>query len=771
MEQTGTITKRELKNQLLDDMELERQRGITIKAKAVTLRTEYKGEVYELNLIDTPGHVDFQYEVSRSLSCCEGALLLVDAFQGVEAQTVANAYAAIEHDLKIIPVINKIDLTYARVDEVVDEMEQSLGIDGEEVVKCSAKAGIGIEELLTAIIERVPPPKGKPDEQLQAMVFDSHYDDFRGAITYARLMQGTVEKGQKIKLARADATYEAIEIGQFVPKRRPVEKLTAGQVGYLICNIKSLADVHIGDTVVSNSSDAAEPLEGYSEPSRMVYCGLYPSDGQDFKELREALEKLSINDPSFEFAPETSDALGFGFRCGFLGLLHMEIIQQRLEDECDVDLVQTAPNVTYQVLNTKGEEQEIHKPQDVPDPHEIEEFKQPIVRVNFVVPTEQIGQVMKLSQDRRGIQRGTEYLSQTRAMITYDLPLAEVIYDLHDKLKSATRGYGTMDYELLGYEPGEIQSSLEAFRDLVHEDDVQRTFDLVDAHFKDETPFRLEYRLRTKSGEYRWFLGSGLANRDESGHPVQMIGSIMDIHELKMTQEALSAHAALLERSNEDLDHFAYIASHDLRAPLRGMKNVAHWIEEDIGPDTSDDIRKKLSLLVGRVDRMDRLLSDILEYSRAGKRDSAPELIDCNTILKEVIEWVEPPEGFTIVAESPLPEIKVSSTLLQQTFLNLVSNSIKHHDKKIGVVRVTYRDIAEHHEFTIEDDGPGIPPEFQDKIFKMFQTIRRRDEVEGSGIGLAIVKKMIEAYGGTVQVRSPLGERGTAFTFTIPKIP
>lgn len=456
MEQTGTITKRELKNQLLDDMELERQRGITIKAKAVTLRTEYKGEVYELNLIDTPGHVDFQYEVSRSLSCCEGALLLVDAFQGVEAQTVANAYAAIEHDLKIIPVINKIDLTYARVDEVVDEMEQSLGIDGEEVVKCSAKAGIGIEELLTAIIERVPPPQGKPDEQLQAMVFDSHYDDFRGAITYARLMQGTVEKGQKIKLARADATYEAIEIGQFVPKRRPVEKLTAGQVGYLICNIKSLADVHIGDTVVSNSSDAAEPLEGYSEPSRMVYCGLYPSDGQDFKELREALEKLSINDPSFEFAPETSDALGFGFRCGFLGLLHMEIIQQRLEDECDVDLVQTAPNVTYQVLNTKGEEQEIHKPQDVPDPHEIEEFKQPIVRVNFVVPTEQIGQVMKLSQDRRGIQRGTEYLSQTRAMITYDLPLAEVIYDLHDKLKSATRGYGTMDYELLGYETADL---------------------------------------------------------------------------------------------------------------------------------------------------------------------------------------------------------------------------------------------------------------------------------------------------------------------------
>ncbi|MFN3190983.1 MAG: translation elongation factor 4 [Aureliella sp.] len=456
LEQTGTVATREMRAQLLDEMDLERARGITIKAKAVTIHTEYKGELYELNLIDTPGHVDFQYEVSRSLSCCEGALLLVDAFQGVEAQTVANAYAALEHDLAIIPVINKIDLTYARVDEVVEEMEGSLGVDGNDVVKCSAKMGIGIDGLIEAIIERVPPPKADPDGPLQAMVFDSHYDDFRGAITYARLMSGTVEKGQRIRLARADATYDCIEIGQFVPKRKPTAKLIAGQVGYLICNIKSLQDVHIGDTVVSNKSDAAEALEGYQEPKRMVYCGLFPSDGQDFKELREALEKLSINDPSFEFAAETSEALGFGFRCGFLGLLHMEIIQQRLEDECDVDLVQTAPNVTYHILNTKGEELEIHKPQDVPEPHEIEEFKQPIVRVNFVVPTEQIGQVMKLCQDRRGIQRGTEYLTESRAMITYDLPLAEVIYDLHDKLKSATRGYGTMDYELIGYEHADL---------------------------------------------------------------------------------------------------------------------------------------------------------------------------------------------------------------------------------------------------------------------------------------------------------------------------
>jgi GTP-binding protein LepA len=447
---------REMREQLLDGLDLERSRGITIKAKAVTLRTQYQGQWYELNLIDTPGHVDFHYEVSRSLICCEGALLLVDAFQGVEAQTVANAYAAMEHDLTIIPVINKIDLTYARVDEVIEEMVHTLGSDPDDVIKCSAKAGIGIDELIEAIITRVPPPKGDPEGPLQAMVFDSHYDDFRGAITYVRLMSGTVNRGQKIRFVRADAAYETLEIGQFVPKRRPVDRLRAGQVGYLIGNIKSLQDVHIGDTVVENGPRAAPALDGYQQPKRMVYCGLYPSEGQDFSELRDALEKLSINDPSFEFSPETSEALGFGFRCGFLGLLHMEIIQQRLENECDVDLVQTAPNVTYLITTKRGEELEIHKPQDVPDSGDIEEFKQPIVRVNFVVPTDQIGQVMKLSQDRRGIQRSTEYLSPTRAMITYDLPLAEVIYDLHDKLKSSTRGYGTMDYELIGYEPADL---------------------------------------------------------------------------------------------------------------------------------------------------------------------------------------------------------------------------------------------------------------------------------------------------------------------------
>ncbi len=456
LERTGTVEIRKMKEQLLDAMDLERERGITIKAKAVSLRYQYKGLVYELNLIDTPGHVDFQYEVSRSLSCCEGALLLVDAFQGVEAQTVANAYSAMDHNLKIIPVINKIDLNHARVDEVTAEMNQILGIDPDEIVKCSGKAGIGIDELLSAIIERVPPPTVKSAGHLQAMVFDSHYDDYRGAITYVRLMSGEVKRGDKVRFYRAGVNYEVLELGQFVPERKAVDKLQAGEVGYLICNIKSLKDIRIGDTVVHANDEQVQPLEGYQPPKRMVYCGLYPSDGQEFSELRDALEKLSINDPSFEFAPETSEALGFGFRCGFLGLLHMEIIQQRLENECDIDLVQTAPNVTYEIIKRGGERLEIHRPQEVPDSGEIEQFRQPIVRVNFVLPTEFIGVVMKLCQDRRGVLKGNEYLSGTRAMVSYDLPLAEVIYDLHDKLKSATRGYGTMDYEIIGYEEADL---------------------------------------------------------------------------------------------------------------------------------------------------------------------------------------------------------------------------------------------------------------------------------------------------------------------------
>jgi GTP-binding protein LepA len=455
LEYTGTVSAREMRDQLLDDMELERERGITIKARAVALRHQRGEETFELNLIDTPGHVDFSYEVSRSLACCEGALLLVDAFQGVEAQTVAHAFSAIDSGLTVVPVLNKIDLKHARPEEVIEEIEHSLGLSREEILRVSAKAGIGIGELLDAIIDRIPPPQGHPSGKLQAMVFDSHYDEFRGAITYVRVMNGHVRKGQKIRLLQVGTTHEVQELGQFVPHQRPCDELRTGQVGYMICNIKSLDKVRIGDTVTTPEHPATG-LAGYRPPKRMVYCGLYPSDGQDYMELREALERLSINDPSFEFEPETSEALGLGFRCGFLGLLHMEVIQQRLERESNVDLVQTAPNVKYEIVNRHGETLEIHRPQEVPEAGEIEEFRQPIVRVNLIVPAEYIGAVMKLCQDRRGAARGTEYLSPSRAMLTYDLPLAEVIYDLHDKLKSATRGYGTMDYDLVGYFPADL---------------------------------------------------------------------------------------------------------------------------------------------------------------------------------------------------------------------------------------------------------------------------------------------------------------------------
>ncbi|MEM7453347.1 MAG: translation elongation factor 4 [Planctomycetota bacterium] len=456
LEHTGTISKREMQDQILDDMELERERGITIKARAVKMDVKHEGQVYQLNLIDTPGHVDFQYEVSRSLNCCEGALLLADAFQGVEAQTVATAYAAFDQDLITIPVINKMDLQHQRADEVAQEMEQTLGIDLDMIVRVSAKTGLNIDELIDSIVKNIPAPEGDPEAPLQAMVFDSHYDEYRGAITYIRVMNGTIRKGQKIRFLRAGTNHDVQEIGQFCPKQTPCDELRAGQVGYLIANIKSLDQINIGDTVSVPGEKGAEALDGYQEPSRMVYCGLFPSDGQDFSELREALGKLAINDPSFEFEPESSDALGFGFRCGFLGLLHMEIVQQRLEQESDVDLVQTAPNVTYEVLTNDGETLLIHKPQDVPDSGSIAEFRQPIVRVNLIQPEQYVGPVMKLCQERRGIQQSQEYLSSTRVMLTYDLPLAEVIYDMHDKLKSITRGYGTMDYELIGYFPADL---------------------------------------------------------------------------------------------------------------------------------------------------------------------------------------------------------------------------------------------------------------------------------------------------------------------------
>ncbi|GAA4432603.1 translation elongation factor 4 [Bremerella cremea] len=456
LEKTATVSSREMKEQLLDDMEVERERGITIKARAVAMRYKHEGREYEINLIDTPGHVDFQYEVGRSLTCCEGAVLLVDAFQGVEAQTVANAFMAMEHDLEVVPCLSKIDLNHARPVEVAEEIEQTLALDATDICGISGKTGQGVDALLTRIIERIPAPTGDRESTLQAMVFDSHYDKFRGAITYVRVMNGRLKKGDKIRFVRGGTNHEVLEVGQFVPRPVARDELSAGQVGYVICNIKSLELVNIGDTITVQGDKGAPALPGYQEPKRMVFCGLYPSDGQDFEQLRDALKSLRINDPSFTFEPETSDALGFGFRCGFLGLLHMEIVQQRLEQEADIDLVQTAPNVTYQIINTQGEKVDIHKPQDVPDAGDIEEFLQPIVRVSLIQPSDYIGAVMQLCNERRGIHVRTEYLSPTRSMLVYDIPLAEVIYDLHDKLKSATRGYGTMDYEIRGYETADL---------------------------------------------------------------------------------------------------------------------------------------------------------------------------------------------------------------------------------------------------------------------------------------------------------------------------
>lgn len=453
---TGAITQREFQEQILDDLDIERDRGITVKARTVAIEYEYEGHKYELNLIDTPGHVDFHYEVSRSLAACEGALLIVDAFQGVQAQSVANAYAALEADLAIIPVVNKIDLPTTRIDEVLDEVETILGLDPYEALRVSAKQGIGIEDVFKAIIERIPSPAGKPDDPLRALVFDSKYDPFRGVMTYVRVKEGTIRKGQKIVFMKEGTTHEIIDIGQFRPAMKPCAELGPGQVGYILTGIKDLAKVHVGDTVADPSNRPVEALPGYQQPQQMVFCGMYPIDATDFEKLREELQKLSLNDASFTFVAETSDALGFGFRCGFLGMLHMEIIQQRLEHEQNIDLIQTAPNVTYEVLLRNGETFEIDNPQEVPDAGSIDEFREPIARVSFILPSENIGIIMQLCEDRRGTYKTTEYLGPNRAQITYELPLAEIVYDMHDKLKSATRGYGTMDYEVIGFRPADL---------------------------------------------------------------------------------------------------------------------------------------------------------------------------------------------------------------------------------------------------------------------------------------------------------------------------
>jgi len=454
--QSGAITQREFREQLLDDMDLERERGITIKARAVVLNYDLDGQTYELNLIDTPGHVDFHYEVSRSLAACEGAILLVDATQGVQAQTVANAYLAIGNDLNIVPVLNKIDMQSARPEDIKEEIMTTLGIDPSEVLAVSAKTGLGVPDLFRAIIERVPPPSGDPSKPLRAMIFDSKFDDYQGVVVYVRIVDGALRVGQKIRMMAGGTTHEVIGLGRFRPREVACEELGVGQVGYVVANIKKLADVRIGDTITQVPGGAEEALPGYEEPVPVVFCGLFPASHNQFDDLRTALQKLALNDSSFSFEPETSDALGFGFRCGFLGMLHMEIIQQRLERESNLALVQTAPNVTYEILDRKGEVHHISNPTRIPDAGDIEEFREPIARINFILPTENIGAIMQLCEDRRGTYVKTDYLSNSRAILTYELPMAEMIYDLYDKLKSATRGYGTMDYELIGYRADDL---------------------------------------------------------------------------------------------------------------------------------------------------------------------------------------------------------------------------------------------------------------------------------------------------------------------------
>jgi GTP-binding protein LepA len=453
---TGAITEREFRNQVLDDMDLERERGITIQMHPVTVYYTHEGVEYELNLIDTPGHVDFSYEVSRSLAACEGVVLLVDATQGVQAQTVANAYLAIEHDLHIVPVLNKVDMQIARPDEVTAEMNSALGITPEDVLRCSAKTGMGVDAILAAIIARIPAPQGTPEQPLKALVYNSHFDTYKGVVVYLRVKEGVLRKGQRIKLMSTGKEYDVTDVGQFRPAPTLCGELGPGQVGYFMAQIKTLSDVHIGDTVTDARTPTLAPLTGYKEPKQMVFSGLYPVNNNEFENLREALARLQLNDSSFTYQPEVSEGLGFGFRCGFLGMLHREIIQQRLERDSQLDLVTTAPNVTFEVLTRKGETILIDNPQKVPDAGQIEEFREPIVRISFLLPSENIGDLMGLCTERRGTYVRTEYLSPTRAILVYEMPLAEVIYDLYDKLKSVTHGYGTMDYEFLGYRPADL---------------------------------------------------------------------------------------------------------------------------------------------------------------------------------------------------------------------------------------------------------------------------------------------------------------------------
>ena len=452
IEYTGTLQKREMEAQVLDSMDLERERGITIKAQSV--RILYKaqdGEEYILNLIDTPGHVDFSYEVSRSLAACEGALLVVDAAQGVEAQTLANVYLALEHDLEIIPVINKIDLPSADPDRVKQEIEDIIGLDASDAVLCSAKSGIGIPDILEAIVNKVPAPPDKSDEPTRALIFDSRFDAYKGAIAYVRVKEGSIKAKDTIRMMHDKKDFDVTELGIFTPNLVPVQELQCGSVGCIAASIKNVKDCHVGDTVTLANNPATEPLPGYRKAVSMVYCGLYPTESKDYENLRDALEKLQLNDAALEYEAETSLALGFGFRCGFLGLLHMDVIQERLEREYNLTLITTAPSVNYKVYKTNGEMLEVDNPAKLPPPTEIDYIEEPYVKATTIVPKDFVGTIMELSQDKRGEYQSMEYLDETRVSVDYHLPWSEIIYDYFDKLKSATKGYASLDYELIGY--------------------------------------------------------------------------------------------------------------------------------------------------------------------------------------------------------------------------------------------------------------------------------------------------------------------------------
>ncbi|EEQ48107.1 translation elongation factor 4 [Selenomonas flueggei] len=457
IEYTGTLSEREMEAQVLDSMDLERERGITIKAQ--TVRLDYRGEdgeLYELNLIDTPGHVDFNYEVSRSLAACEGALLVVDAAQGVEAQTLANVYLALEHDLEIVPVINKIDLPSAEPERVKEEIEDSIGLDTSAAVLASAKTGIGIKEILDAVVAYIPPPEGDADAPLRALIFDSYFDAYKGVIAHVRIKEGMIKKGMKLKLMATGKTFEVTDVGCFRPRPVDTGELRTGEVGFIAGALKDVRDVRVGDTVTSAERPAAEALPGYRGVTPMVFCGLYPEDSKDYDNLREALEKLQLNDAALVFEPETSIALGFGFRCGFLGLLHMDVIQERLEREYNLGLIMTAPSVVYHVYRTDGTMREVSNPADLPPQTEIDHIEEPCVKATVIVPKDYVGAVMEISQEKRGVFQTMDYLDATRVTVIYHIPLNEILYDYFDRLKSATRGYASLDYELIDYQTSNL---------------------------------------------------------------------------------------------------------------------------------------------------------------------------------------------------------------------------------------------------------------------------------------------------------------------------